>query len=163
MKKILIFSLTVALIIGSISMVLPMIVPQAEEVRIDLEECNPLVDKDGDGKPDELIPQVEIDWSYCDLRGASLQQMDLMNANFTGADLSGANLSYANLEDAIFTNAKLLGSNLEKANLNNADFTNATLTGARLYGSTLQNTDFKNAELQFAELILTMQCLLGQI
>jgi len=33
------------------------------EFRIDFEKCNPSVDKDGDGKPDELIPQTGIDWS----------------------------------------------------------------------------------------------------
>jgi len=60
------------------------------EFRIDFEKCNPSVDKDSDGKPDELIPQAGIDWSYCNLSGASLQHADLMNANFSGADLSGS-------------------------------------------------------------------------
>jgi len=82
------------------------------EFRIDLEKCNLSVDKDGDGKPDELIPQPGTDWSYCNLVGADLTYANFYLVNLTGADLSGMDLTGKDLSAAFLT-----GANFTKAKL----------------------------------------------
>ena len=63
----------------------------------ELTFCNPQIDKNGDGYPDKLVPEIGVDWSYCNLIGVELIEKDLSNANLVGADLSGANLFGSNL------------------------------------------------------------------
>ena len=73
----------------------------------ELTSCNPQIDKNGDGYPDKIIPQVGVDWSYCNLIGIELIDKDLSNANLVGADLSSSSVANANLLLADLTNADL--------------------------------------------------------
>jgi len=116
------------------------------------KKCNSAVDKNNDGKPDDLIPQRGIDWSFCNLQGVSLVGQDLGQANLMGADLRGANLqnadlTLANLANADLRNAKLIGANMLHSNLNNANLYQANLLGVNLYAANLQDANLKEAIL----------------
>ena len=107
----------------------------------DPNKCNSLIDNNGDNIP-EKIPNGHVDFSYCNLIGMELNDMDIINANFEGADLSGAYLYGSNLQNANFNNAILYGTNLQATNLENASFKNAILSGSNLESANLQNVNF---------------------
>ena len=76
----------------------------------------------------------------CDLRGADLNRMILIDADLSNADLSGAtfylaDLSGANLSGANLRDAKFGGADLANADLRGADLRGALLDGAFLKGS----------------------------
>jgi uncharacterized protein YjbI with pentapeptide repeats len=58
-----------------------------------------------------------VDFSNCSLRGAKLRSANLKNAIFTNANLDGADLSGARLEGANFRNAILTGIDVEHLGL----------------------------------------------
>jgi uncharacterized protein YjbI with pentapeptide repeats len=107
-----------------------------------------------------------------DLRNTYLAQVELQEANLSGAKLYGADLRFSdlsrtNLSNADFSHADLRGaklygadlrfSDLSRTNLNNADFSHADLRGAKLYGadlrfSNLSRTNLSNADLSNADL-----------
>ncbi len=66
-----------------------------------------------------------LDFSYCELIGITLNDLDLKNTNFTGSNLSGSNLHGSNFENANFNNAILYGTNFQSSNLENVDFKNS--------------------------------------
>ena len=82
----------------------------------DLNKCNSLIDSNGDNIP-EKFPYGHTDFSYCNLIGIELNDIDIINANFEGADLSGAYLYGSNLQNANFDSAILYGTNLQSTNL----------------------------------------------
>lgn len=61
-----------------------------------------------------------VDFSNCSLRGAKLRSANLKNAIFTNANLDGADLSGARLEGASFRNAILTGVDVEQLGLSPA-------------------------------------------
>jgi len=97
---------------------------------------------------------------------ASLQQIDLTEANlgrgdFRYAKLDGANLSYTNLSAANLSGASLRAANLRDARLNDAqlalaDLSYADLSGADLSGADLTDTNFFRARLDGAKLPVGM-------
>jgi hypothetical protein len=78
----------------------------------------------------------------CNLAGADLKEIELVNANLEGADLSRADLRYSNLR-----RAKLAGADLSSARLNFAN-----LPGADMRGCNLRNADLSGANLLLADL-----------
>ncbi len=78
----------------------------------------------------------------CNLAGADLKEIELVNANLAGADLSRADLRYSNLRRA----------NLAGADLSNARLTYANLPGADMRGCNLRNADLSGANLLLADL-----------
>jgi hypothetical protein len=92
-----------------------------------------------------------------DLRGVSLQGIDIRDAYLAEADLSlvdftGRDLSGAHLDSADFTEAKFNDTILTKANLSRSIFFRADLIGANLEGAELQAADFRQAYLMRANL-----------
>ena len=83
-----------------------------------------------------------------DLRGADLSRAKLSNADLTGAKLDQKTiLLFATLDKVNLENAQLIGSNLANANLSGVNFSNA-----KLINSTLINTDLSYARLNNADL-----------
>ncbi len=105
--------------------------------------------------------EFELNLSGAKIPGASLPNMMLNYANFSGCDLTGADFSGANLVNADFNEACLMDVNFQDADLSNANFTNAILSysdfrganlvGAKLYTSDLQKTRFEGVNLSQSE------------
>ena len=88
----------------------------------------------------------------CNLAGADLKELDLVNANLEGADLSRADLRYANLRRANLAGADLSAAKLNHANLPGADLRNCNLRNADLEGANLLMTDLTGADITGANL-----------
>ena len=94
----------------------------------------------------------------CDLRGADLNRMILVDADLSNADLSGAtfflaDLSGANLSGANLRDAKFGGADLAEADLRGADLRGALLDGAFLKGSLMDGKVIEaKAEESIAEI-----------
>jgi uncharacterized protein YjbI with pentapeptide repeats len=97
---------------------------------------------------------VETLLTEANLAGASLTgKANLAGADLTGANLTGANFTgKANLTGAKLTGADLTGAKLIGADLTGADLTRATLTGATLTGTDLRGATFTGANLVDADL-----------
>jgi hypothetical protein len=76
----------------------------------------------------------------CDLRGADLNRMILIDADLSMADLSGATFFLADL-----SGANLSGANLRDAKFGGADLANADLRGADLRGALLDGAFMKGS------------------
>jgi uncharacterized protein YjbI with pentapeptide repeats len=105
----------------------------------------------------EAYPEVLVDLSGADLRGAVLGcpdfvGLDLSTERLQLANLNGANLSEADLEDATLTSADLAGATLQLADLNGANLSRANLQLANLNGADLSGADLKGANLSGADL-----------
>lgn len=86
-------------------------------------------------------------WSRVNLRGADLTDVDLSDGNLeqaklNGADLSGAYLSNANCQQADFHRASLALANLSGANLKGANLQEANLTQTNLNDCQLEGATF---------------------
>ena len=101
------------------------------------------------------------------LRGASLENVYLGDANLTDANFSNANLSGAYLGDANLTgvqankiklsranlgDANLSGADLREAELTHSDLTHCNLSGADLSGANLAGADLNGANLAGANI-----------
>jgi uncharacterized protein YjbI with pentapeptide repeats len=84
----------------------------------------------------------KIDLSGADLRNRQLSEINLVDADLSGADLTGAS----------FTKAYLVSANLTKADMRFADFSNAILTGAVLISAYLSKADLRNSDLRSSDL-----------
>jgi uncharacterized protein YjbI with pentapeptide repeats len=97
------------------------------------------------------------DLTDADLSSASLNNTDLSGAalrstNLSRAVLSGANLSDADLSDAVLNNAVLIEADLSRAKLNGANLSGANLSDAVLSNAVLTETDLSAARLINADL-----------
>ena len=88
----------------------------------------------------------------CNLAGADLKEIDLVNANLEGADLSRADLRYSNLRRANLAGADLSSARLNYANLPGADMRGCNLRNADLSGANLLLADLTGADLTGAKL-----------
>ena len=95
---------------------------------------------------------VEIDLSEADLTGANLIKADLTGANLTGANLIGASLKAVNLSEADLSKANFIGANLIGAYLSGANLSGAYLSGAYLGGAKLRTADLRGADLRATDL-----------
>jgi uncharacterized protein YjbI with pentapeptide repeats len=103
----------------------------------------------------DFISKLELDLSDANLSGAklwtaNLSGADLRNVNLSGANLRNANLSGANLSDADLSGAKLWGAKLGGANLSDADLRGAELCSADFSGANLRHTNLSEADLHNA-------------
>ena len=123
-------------------------------------------------------PTAGVDWSGCNLGGATIVEGTLTDANLSGANLSGAWLSGADLRGANLSDADLSGAiiggrcaagvySFYGADLLGADLTDANLTSSDLggefsyygtlhciaYGAELTDTTITGANLARAELL----------
>jgi uncharacterized protein YjbI with pentapeptide repeats len=94
-----------------------------------------------------LATLPKVDFSFADLRGATLNSAQLQNST-----LAGAQLQNAKLEDAQLQNASLEGAQLQGALLNNAHLQGALLDEAQLQGAELDGTQLQGASLISAQL-----------
>jgi len=119
-----------------------------------------------------------VNWSNCNLSGATLlksklvaanlMSTNLQTANLYASDLSHANLQYAqlhlaNLKFANLSRANLKGANLMGADLSSTSFVQADLSYANLRDVILSNTDFSRARLDNAIWIDGRTCLENSI
>lgn len=100
----------------------------------------------------EANPNVDIDLREANLSGANLRHANLRAANLSGAFLSRANLKGANLSGAILELAVLQGAILHQANLTEAILTKADLTGAVLTKADLSLANLEAANLRDSNL-----------
>jgi len=83
---------------------------------------------------------------------ADNDEIDLTDANLSGAfldyfNLSDAQLFFADLSNASMCDANLCGADLSNANLQGAKLTGTNLTGANLSGADLRGADLRDANL----------------
>ena len=95
--------------------------------------------------------------SEANLRGNLLDQINLQNANLSGADfrfssMRDTNLSGANLQGANLSNADLQRTVLTFANLQGADLSGALLSGANARSAKLEGASLVGTDLSFANL-----------
>ncbi|MGF1492120.1 MAG: pentapeptide repeat-containing protein [Microcoleaceae cyanobacterium] len=105
----------------------------------------------------EQIVLVDADFTEADLRGARLQEANMQGSKFELTQLEGASLWRANLQEAFFLLTQLQRVNLCSANLQNADLQGvnllesnlqkANIQGAYILGN-LQSVDFQEANLK---------------
>ena len=113
-------------------------------------------------KDDPVLILDEVDLKQADLSGANLSRADLSGAILIGANLSHANLSEAllhhanlrsaNLRDAGLHGASFRGADLSEANLVRNDLHRANLSGANLSGALLHHANLHGANLSGANL-----------
>jgi uncharacterized protein YjbI with pentapeptide repeats len=114
---------------------------------------------------DKILPNV--DFSYADLSGMTLSDINLEkgrfdNANFQNAKFTNVNLRNAELNKANFSGARLSNADLRDAYLNETNLTNTYLIKAKLQEAelskaifdrtNLKDADLTNANLNYAEL-----------
>ena len=119
----------------------------------------------------EQNSKAEIDLSNADFSGANLTAFNFRNANLIGANFINANFNKTNLRDADLkkanlSNAKIIGSYLFNAKLNNTRLSdakirntflvNADLSGALLNGTAFIDTNFNHTNLSGAYLDSTI-------
>jgi uncharacterized protein YjbI with pentapeptide repeats len=89
----------------------------------------------------------EADLSQANLSGTDLRKADLSRTNLIGADLRKADLTWANLSGADLSGANLSRSGLYMADLTLANLSGADLSGSDLGAAILLNTDLTGADL----------------
>ena len=94
----------------------------------------------------------DIDLQDANLSGAELYYSDLQGANLRDANLRCANLHGANLYCANLRGANLRGVNLYCANLHDANLRGANLHGANLHDANLRGANLYCANLRDANL-----------
>jgi Pentapeptide repeats (8 copies) len=102
----------------------------------------------------------QFDLKYADLTNASLLhtslgQADLTGAKLAGAKFDGADLTQATLDNvtaagASFQNAKLIQATIHSATLTNANFTDADMTQVDLTGSDISGATLTGASMDEA-------------
>lgn len=112
--------------------------------------------------PNVLLDLTEADLKGADLRGMNLRRALLVGAKLARADLTGANLSEADLTRASLKFANLSRADLRRANLfkallgesnaTEADFTRANLNSCELSKANLTRAVFLEADLNNAQL-----------
>ncbi|MEM6282110.1 MAG: pentapeptide repeat-containing protein [Chloroflexota bacterium] len=95
----------------------------------------------------------EINLLNANLSGADLGRADLSGAHLGRAQLAVANMYEINLSDADLPESDMSGADLYKANLENSNlwmtnFSSARLKGAKLKGANLRNANLSDAELE---------------
>lgn len=83
------------------------------------------------------------------LRGSSLQKVDLSLANLNGADMEGANLDQANM-----SGSNLRGANLTRAKMHGTNFSQAHLDYANFYEATLKDVNFQSTYVDHLNLMM---------
>jgi uncharacterized protein YjbI with pentapeptide repeats len=91
------------------------------------------------------------DFSYADLRGASLQATDLRGINLYGARLKNAVLDSAFLHGADLRKCALWGVQLNGATLDSADLRHTDARWAQLNGSFFRGANLDGANLAFSQ------------
>ena len=82
-----------------------------------------------------------------DLTNITLENVDLMEADFTGADLSLATISHVNGKYALFTDATLVSPRIVYSSFNGASFKEALLMNALCKYTNFRFTNFNTAKL----------------
>lgn len=108
----------------------------------------PAVDDSG---TTSVAPGPGVNWSGCNLAGATLpSDLDYSNPS-SGANLAGANLSGANLYGAALAFANLTGANLARTNFGGAQMAGVNMSGANLKGANLAGAGLVNSRMRNAD------------
>ncbi|WP_179228736.1 pentapeptide repeat-containing protein [Leptolyngbya ohadii] len=103
----------------------------------------------------ELIGKLQLDLRQADLSGAILKEADLDGANLRQADLSGVKFIYTNLNGADLQCANLSHASISYGELRNVDLLGSDLSGAILDDLKLTHTDLSHADLSGSEIYAT--------
>ena len=95
---------------------------------------------------------TDVDLTQAELSGATLYKAYFEKANLTEAELEGADLFGAHMNETNLTEANLRGANLHDAELNDAALFSADLIGAHLDGAHLNQAILVWAHLERAHL-----------
>lgn len=88
-----------------------------------------------------LMGERKLDLSFCYLKGAKFDRIELKGANLSGANCEGAFLNTMDLRKTDF-----IRTNLRKAKLWRSDLREADLNGAILDGAILYEADLRGAK-----------------
>ncbi len=89
----------------------------------------------------------QIDFSFAELKNASLTSLDLNSIFLDNANLNTSNFTKSTFIKASFINASLVDVNFYKSDILRCDFSKADLTGASFADSSLNQVIFDNAIL----------------
>ncbi len=103
--------------------------------------------------PDVLLNLSEADLRGADLRGANLKRADLTGAILREADLVGAQFSEADLTRADLRDAKLIKADFYGAKLFRATIAGADASGAYFRRTEMTQCDLRGSDLTKADLI----------
>ncbi|MFM9961993.1 MAG: toll/interleukin-1 receptor domain-containing protein [Planctomycetaceae bacterium] len=103
--------------------------------------------------PDVLLDLTEVDLKGADLRGMNLRRALLVGAKLARADLTGANLNEADLTRAGLKRATLVRADLRRANLFKAMLGEADASDADFGRANLNSSDLTNAKLTRASFL----------
>ncbi|EEJ6338371.1 hypothetical protein BZ068_004839, partial [Salmonella enterica] len=92
------------------------------------------------------------DFTYSDLHGLSLSDIEMNLSDFGMANLTGVRLTNAAVKECDFTSATLTDAVLDFSNLDQSNFTGATLTGVSLYKTSIDGVNFTDANLERAQM-----------
>lgn len=93
------------------------------------------------------------DLTCADLRNATFDGVDLVQANLAGADAQGASFRHAHLIQADFTGADLRGAHFEHAALGQAQLVGVDARGAFFGHADLGQTDLDSSDLRGADFV----------
>lgn len=101
----------------------------------------------------DMASLVDADISFanmlaCDLSGANLERVTLVQTSMRETQLASVNLERANLSQAILRGAVLTDANLTGANLEHADMRETKCVRTRFDGANLRETMLRGAELE---------------
>lgn len=92
-------------------------------------------------------PDEKVDLTGATLRGASLNFVNLRNADLTGADLSESTIQAGRLDEACLKSANLRNACLSESLLIKANLSDADLTGGKFYKACFRKANLNRAKL----------------
>lgn len=98
-----------------------------------------------------LLVERKLDLSFCYLKGARFDRINLKGANLSGANCEGADLHGMDLRKTDFIMAKLRKAKLWGSDLSGAEFNRADLREADLNRTKLDGAHFYEADLRGAK------------
>ncbi len=104
----------------------------------------------------EEVALLDTNFSNAILKGIIISNLSAEGSNFSNADLSKAMVKGAGFVNTQFSGADLSNSDFSGINLSNSKFDGANLSGINLIGSTLSGTDLTGADLTGADLTQTI-------
>jgi len=104
----------------------------------------------------EEVAVLDTNFSNAILKGISISNLSAEGSNFSNADLSKAIVKGAGFANTQFSGADLSDSNFSGINLSNSKFDGANLSGINLIESTLSGADLTGVDLTGADLTKTI-------
>ncbi len=104
----------------------------------------------------EEVAVLDTNFSNAIMKGINISNLSAEGSNFSNADLSKAVVKGAGFTNTQFSGADLSDSDFSGINLSNSKFVGANLSGIHLIGSVLSGADLTGADLTGADLTQTI-------